>query len=376
MDDYERIVNKISQLIGSSGFDLPNNQGMAKHFPDFLQQLLDGYLSLYKDELHAEVDQNVLFDSKDSNVVYSKIEKLRDDILATVDLYYAGKINEASNLFFQSLDDLLISKLGYVGTIEKGSIFYRARTNNGAIFNRADIFHIDFKYRHIVSTNRYSIPGLPALYLGDSTYVCWEEFNRHRLRDLWFSKFENQNELKVFQIQRPKDFLSDLSEMDIVNVAKTTLLLRYLVTFPLSLSCTVRVMNSNANFKPEYIIPQLLLEYASRGEEISGVKFPSSKVDYGRLDRIKSYNYVFPVKSNMKEGFCQVLKSNFHLTNPTSLELEEILHNPTFPPIMMGDGRPANSPSIKFIEERSHAYEDTSFGKLEDSLKWLKLDTV
>ena len=38
-----------------------------------------------------------------------------------------------------------------------------------------------------VSTNRYSVPGFPALYLGDTTYVCWEEFNKFRIRDLWFS---------------------------------------------------------------------------------------------------------------------------------------------------------------------------------------------
>ncbi len=43
---------------------------------------------------------------------------------------------------------------------------------------KRDLFHIPFKLRHKVASQRFSIPGIPCLYTAGSTYTCWEEIGR------------------------------------------------------------------------------------------------------------------------------------------------------------------------------------------------------
>jgi hypothetical protein len=278
MNTYKIIYDSIKPFILPETFGLPNSQKDNDYFPDFLRNLLESYSDFYTKNFVDKVDDKVPFDGGNKNVIINKIVQLSNAINETVRLHYEGKVQESSINLFKTLDELLFDDVGLAVKVKNESVFYRARANTGEHFERMDLFHIDFKLRHIVSTNRYSIPGFPALYLGDTTYVCWEEFNQHRLRDLWFVKLENKEELNVLKIQRIEDFLMELEEID--ESFQLTFLLRYLITFPLSLACTVRVNKPNGNFKPEYIIPQLLSEYVSKKEEIDGVKFPSTKVDY------------------------------------------------------------------------------------------------
>ncbi len=183
--------------------------------------------------------------------------------------------------------------------------------------------------RHLVATNRYSVPGFPALYLGDSAYVCWEEFGRHRLRDLTFAAFENKRDVRVVDINNLKEFNAELNAAT-NPLYKLTDIMRYVCTYPLILACTCLVLERKGSFKPEYIVPQLLLQYVSQQANVDGVKFPSSRIDYNALQNVKAYNYVFPVKTNAQTGYCKSLKDVFVLTHPTSLELEEVINNPMY----------------------------------------------
>ena len=54
--------------------------------------------------------------------------------------------------------------------------FFRARTSDKfCVFNREEMLHIPFDLRERVSSTRFSIPGLPCLYLATTTYCCWLE---------------------------------------------------------------------------------------------------------------------------------------------------------------------------------------------------------
>ncbi|MGY5341097.1 hypothetical protein ACXFAU_01445 [Paenibacillus glucanolyticus] len=55
---------------------------------------------------------------------------------------------------------------------------YRIRVGEEIFFNRMEMFHIPFEKRGLVKTNRYSIHGLPCLYLGSTPFFCWEEMGR------------------------------------------------------------------------------------------------------------------------------------------------------------------------------------------------------
>lgn len=363
MTTHTEIKNNISL----KDFQIPIFQSKDEYFPDFLSKKLTDYITYYKSNLYEHVDKKVPFVDNAENVIINKIEKFSNEILKTLEEFYKGKVLEATQTFNQALDDIFFHELPDVlNTIEIGKNFYRGRKNENISLTKPDLFHIKFELRHIVSTNRYSIPGFPALYLGDSTYSCWEEFERHKLRDLWFSRFSNTRELKIIQVQKIENLLSDLE--DNIPEVQIVKILSYLVTFPLTIACSIKVKHTNGNFKPEYIIPQLLLQYVSKKEEIDGVKFPSTKIDYSKLTEIEAYNYVFPVKNIHKSGFCDKLVDTFHLTEPTSLELEEIIYNPAKQKMVHGMGTPDGVSQIEFIQGEKSFYSTTSFGKIESSL--------
>lgn len=365
--NYSQLIAQIKPFIHAKDFEAPLTQKFDTYFPDFLGSALDKYVAFYKSHLVQHIDLKVPFDSGKMDIVISKIEFFSSEIKKTVDLFYQGKIFEATETFNKSLESILFDENQALTTIPLNTNFYRARVSGEKHLTKADLFHIKFELRHIVSTNRYSVPGFPALYLGESTYVCWDEFNRHKLRDLWFARLTNTRELKIIQIQRVEDFLRELNSIN--QDFQLTFLLRYLITFPLTIACSIKVKFPTGNFKPEYIIPQLLLQYISKNEIIDGIKFLSTKVDYSKLYDVDAYNFVFPVKTIDKKGFCNVLSELFHSTEPTSLELEEIIYNPTTHPMVIGGASLSDTRQIELVEGQKSYYSTTSFGKIETSLK-------
>ncbi|MFH7010520.1 hypothetical protein ACHRV5_01540 [Flavobacterium sp. FlaQc-52] len=357
MSNYENIRAKIIL----QNFSIPILQTGSDYFPDFLKVKFDEYIAFYRKELLANVDETIPFEGGLPNVIISKIESFSSGLLETINNYYEGNILEATSTFNRTMDEIFFHDINALNTLDINTSFYRARKNENRMFKKEDLFHIKFELRHIVSTNRYSVPGFPALYLGDCTYTCWEEFGQHKLRDLFFSRFINTKELKIIQIEKIEDLLEKLEggneNQNILNI------LSYFVLFPLTIACSIKVQFPFANFKPEYIIPQLLLQYISKNPKIDGLKFPSTRIDYSKLSQIKGYNYVFPVKTVAKTGFCKVLSKTFHCTEPTSLELEEIINNPIG--ISHSSGPIHDGREIELINGIKSKYSRTSFGKIE-----------
>lgn len=375
MTKNEQTFEDLKKLIleNPTIFDLPNNYKDSNgYFPDFVKELLNKYEKFFIEKLNDIINNKIPFASGEKDIILNKIKILNTIIFDTLESYYAGKPFKANKIFSQGLEDAFLSDIQYETEVPSLTNFYRAREDNGKIFECTDLFHIDFKLRTQVSTKRYSIPGFPSLYLGDSSYVCWEEFGKPKFRSLWFSRFQNKQNIKIIEILLVEDFLKKVEEID--QYFKFTYILRYLISFPLTLASTIKVKNINDNFKPEYIIPQMLLEYVIGNDEIDGIKFPSTKVKYDSLKEINAYNYVFPVKSNKKEGLCDRLKDLFKLTDPTSLEMEELFNNPVqSPPIYLNNGPLKPEMKIKITEDKELFYFNTSFGKIEYILKSKKL---
>src|SRR5262249_34580255 len=70
-----------------------------------------------------------------------------------------------------------------------GNTFYRVRIAGGKQLQLGDLFHIPFEQRHKVARQRYSHPGVPCLYLGQSLYCCWKEMAEPDLNRIVVSRF-------------------------------------------------------------------------------------------------------------------------------------------------------------------------------------------
>lgn len=57
-----------------------------------------------------------------------------------------------------------------------GVPMYKCRENSKLFhFSKDEMFHIPYEKRNLVGNQRFSLSGLPCLYLGGSSYICWEE---------------------------------------------------------------------------------------------------------------------------------------------------------------------------------------------------------
>jgi hypothetical protein len=149
--------------------------------------------------------------------------------------------------------------------------------------------------RNKVSSKRYSILGLPCLYLGTSSYVCWVELGRPNLSTLVgsgfiLSDFGIKINIKTINLgYRPCDVLYDVEDDQLV--------VNYFKIFPMIIACSVQRLNSTAEFHPEYIVSQLLSAYVCQASDIDGISYISTQATKTESRDIVS-NYAFFVKSN------------------------------------------------------------------------------
>ncbi len=368
MTSFEKQATILEDILTNSEFNLPIQQVGDAHFPDFLRNRLDKYIDFIEDTVLCKIDEYSIFGRTD--LLLPKIKELSYSLIDVINFYYSGKILESTKTFNDALKNIYFDTISISSEIEEKSL-YRARRENGIRFSKSDLFHIRFEERHLVASNRYSVPGFPALYLGSSTYVCWEEFNRYNLRNLQFSRFKNTRKLKVIKLHRAEDLLRELSSDPTLKQAE---LVQYIFTFPLMIASSIKTKYPNGNFKPEYIIPQLLLQYVSKNSKIDGIKFLSTRVDYSRLEKVDAYNFVFPVKTNQKKGFCSKLVDLFEVTEPTSLMLEEISFN-TRHTILLNKYAEERG-QIELIPDVKNSYATTAFGRIEEALDDFDLSTI
>lgn len=301
--------------------EIPSEYTSSEYFPDFVSKKLDSYYAFLKTNNIGKIINNVNWSEdvvKDVQLL-NRIRRFKDAINTSLNLYYSGKIAKAYEAFNTSLDKVVLFKSNTVlNMIEPNAIFYRIGIGKTRpIVERSDNFHIRFDLRHFCATQRYSVSGMPSIYLGDSAYICYQELNCPSFDDAFISKFLVKKIIQIIEIQTLDNFIKQYKDENNPDL-KLTHVLRFLLLYPLYVACTVKVLNDGA-FKAEYIIPQLLLQYVSGDELIKGVKFPSTKINKSnRFPDLVSHNYVFPVTGNQKTGFCTTLSSYFDLTKPRS----------------------------------------------------------
>lgn len=106
-------------------------------------------------------------------------ETLKEMVKAQYKGLHSQAFSKLSNLFYGTSGHKGLSEVLPVTILGEHSSFFRARTHSGnGKFTYEDMFHIPFDKRGIVKTQRYSFPGYPCLYVGATTYACWEELHR------------------------------------------------------------------------------------------------------------------------------------------------------------------------------------------------------
>lgn len=315
IQDYEELKDAIKILSAKNTFQYPL-ESLKGGYLETLEKRIDDYINRIEE---LRIKKSFYLISQEIN----PLEKIKDNLIEIIKSYLSGNIELAYNKF----SELIGSNRHHIENLmlhinEEEEVFYRVRYSEKEISSKESIFHVPFDKRHLVSTMRYSIAGVPCLYLGNSIYDCWLEMDKPELNKLFISKFKNIERISIIdfaitlntlykeptiQDQRPIQY-----SFDKIN--------SFLTIYPLILACSFKKQNENAKFNIEYILPNMLLQWISREKEhISGIRYFSTKMHHKRYDSI-GVNIVFPPKKNKDhmKGFCPYLKDLFSFTAPIS----------------------------------------------------------
>ncbi|RZK39073.1 MAG: hypothetical protein EOO90_20020 [Pedobacter sp.] len=302
---------------------------------------------------------------------------LRQGILKTLDIYYTGDPSGAFKHLSNTLRATNIS--GFLNKnyeLPEMTNLYRIRKSDGNYpLTKEDLFHIPFQTRSRVNTQRFSIPGLPSLYVANSVYVAWEELQRPAISEMQVARLSNNYSLKLLDLT--SDIFSRNSQL-IDNASHGWDLLYRVTVWPLVAACSVKVIETNDPFKPEYIIPQLLLQWVNKNM-VSGIKYSSSHIDLSDSEHDGHfYNIVFPVQTfEMENGYCRILQNAFKSTQILPLQLRQFItqsdrldHQASISSAVNPDIN-----SITLIKGAMQPYSSTIFGIAEHNLKGLELES-
>jgi hypothetical protein len=242
--------------------------------------------------------------------------------------------------------------------------FYRIRVGKpGQSFSPKELFHVPMTERERISSQRFSIPGFPCLYLSSSTYLCWVEMGRPPLDYCHVSKFHPHPHFETMVLLDIRNILTALRlEAKKRRPVWDGKLLRFLHHWPLICATSVKVKYPGLYFKPEYIIPQLLLQYVHDVDnfKIHGIAYSSTRTSNPNM-----FNVAIPIRATGKEPYCNVLTKSFKFTSPISWEYlnltgtgNAIWDDCEFEPQRaQGD--------IEIIDGVTDSYEHTAFGLME-----------
>ncbi|MDN5204583.1 hypothetical protein QQ008_24540 [Fulvivirgaceae bacterium BMA10] len=299
-------------------------------------------------------------------------------ITRTIEAYYEGNPHQAfTNLSKFMRESNLKGYLKKDHNIPEGTNFYRIRLKNSNFpLGRKELFHIPYDKRGIVGTQRYSIPGLPSLYLSNAIYVAWEELGRPGFDQIQAARIVNTQNLTLLDLKA--DIYNVNHHLEDNHIYGWQLLYAVMV-WPLVAACSVKVKNRNDSFKPEYIIPQLLLQWINKND-LDGIKYSSTHINFkNNSHQGHFYNLVIPTKSFKNEaGHCENLKNKFKMTEILPMQLRQFMSQSDH---LHGQEsiRTNVNPDIRnleLIKGNLEPYSSTSFGVLEHSLNYLSLNDI
>lgn len=267
---------------------------------------LETQLKDYHEFLHCEL-QDKMTDSD-----YQALDKINESIISAIKSYLKGKSGEAYNKIKEILSCSSLSCDEMVYKLNNKNALIRMRKSAIPFYKREDLFHIPFSERHRVSKQRYSIDGLPCLYLAGCAYTAWLELGRPSFNELWASAFRATKDIPVFDLCYRLDEIID-KEVQLSNVTKTKLLF-----YPFVLATSYRTKYPFSPFHEEYIISNILLQWVMENKKFTGIRYLSTKIE--KCDKEKLWmtaNIVLPPKGDdEKSEYDNDLCQNFEMTIP------------------------------------------------------------
>lgn len=342
---------------------------------DDIKSLLEvKYQDYYKLLKEVALERNLGIIIEDNDISNSKL--LGKSLIDSLDKYLHGFPSDAYSIFSncmkknESLIDFFTLSGINSGRTPVQSLF-KLRESIEPNLQRKELFHVPLSKRKSIKSYRFSIPGIPSLYLGSSIYICWEELSRIPLTELHAAKFTlvEGESISLLNIGLSTEYIKELKDKGlaegVVDNSKgsqilLSILKNFLLLWPLIASCHMRVKNPDLEFKPEYILPQLLMQFIMHNDKYDGIVYLSTKKYVHSIPLSYCRNIALPVKKQIpKNEYCESLCLKWKLTEP--LPLNAFLATTK---ALMG----VYEKDFAIIEGLDTKYSLTQFGQIEYEL--------
>lgn len=296
-----------------------------ENYEDPLFYFIEGLFGHYKYLINSIAEDELCLDP---NKVYFKgnfskrrllnlTHRLEQDFMGILQSCYKGDVYYANKLLY----NLLLCKKSkisqyliepYINYFEFSRltdyVFYRMRDESLGV-DVKDCSHVPYNLRKRIDSNRFSLQGLPCLYLANSIETANKEL--HALEDgnlRWVSDFIPIKDFAMTDLRfRGIDIPSNI---DIYDAFKL------LITFPIRLLCSIKVKNEKDKFHEEYYFPQLLshliLVYLKEHHN-DNLYHGTEGIMFDSTQNAKGYNLIIPAlysnKQPPKNGQSQIIKN-------------------------------------------------------------------
>lgn len=280
---------------------------LSKKLEQYLEQIkrkLNGTNKLNNTEIINELKDNINlilksidnyynadFSSAKNNImnILKKYEKNNNFIVSNINNSYAFRGLEP----FPELKLLSENKVKSNNKQEYPLNFFKARDCDNNLFFK-DMLHIPLNLREKASTNRFSMPGIPCIYLATTSYCCWLELDMPNKNNFYVSSLKIPTDLKVLNLCISQRLINGFSIYD--NENQLDLLKQIIVIWPLVCASSFNIVQKNRDFKSEYIISQLIMQCALE-MGIDSIAYLSKKIsDYHSYPQC--VNLAIPVKKD------------------------------------------------------------------------------
>ncbi|PJN50018.1 hypothetical protein PAEAM_56300 [Paenibacillus sp. GM1FR] len=343
-------------------------------YAQVLEETLNDFLSAIHGRQHI------------SDTIYQQTVRNKEKILEAINHYQNADISSAKSCIHDILNDYVHDPF-IVAQLNDSTAFrgltrfsssvpeaiphpisysairmFKARLGVGN-FDRSDFLHIPFNKRGIVSTQRFSIAGVPCMYFGITSYVCWLELGKPSDSGFNVSAYDLPGNMRVLNLAIPQMLLNGLSNRD----EYIQPVLSMIQLFPLVIATSFKVIESNRSFRIEYIISQLIMQCLT-SFNIDGVAYISKQVKNDSSNYPYCINFAVPMKSNSDKLFSDFAE-NLPLTNPINFAEYKQLINPNVlaQGHAMSFGTLFENHPLTYMGKRIR-YDNLLFSKLDDFL--------
>lgn len=348
-----------------------------KSFHECLKEKLDLYVKFLKNSDFKEI-----LSENDLNC----IDTVSENIMKSIYEYLKGKSGESYKIIDDTLKKQYSNWQNITYKLDKEKFLIRIRPSITNLHNKKELFHIPFTKRHLVAKQRYSIEGLPCLYLSATSYTAWLELNKPSFNELWASGFRSKSEIPLLDLSYT---ISKIEEDYKKNVANAKQTIDRLKIYPFILATSFRVKYPTDSFHEEYIISGKLLQWIVNNTTFMGIRFLSTKLEsYNNTHLWSSSNFVIPPRDyKAGEVHNKFLSDLFIMTKPQNWSVLVAYSNAGEVEAYSTDGRFEENTTEKVTNETNNTlsidelifkkYTYTDFYNVDGYLNSLfKLDSI